>query len=372
MAKIGGFNAAVYDKFTQTSSNTTDSITGNIGNVANTTIKLPKKIALIYSDAKREYFPTQSLYETEIDVYHECENIAKYLHKMGIETVLVPGSKELPDLILANKPDMILNFAGSVRGDEALACTIPAFLRLIDIPSNGSDPLFEAITYNKYLTKKFLKSNNLPTPECQLFFNENDPLDSNLKFPLFSKLNEVHGSVDITEDAVSENEESLRKRIKFLLDRYHQPVLVEEYIDGDEVTGVVLENAPRQVFLSKKVFPGTKKYNIVTFDDQWDKDMPDYLQLDEIQYANPEIEDMVLKAFHVYKMADIGKIDIRVDKNGRPFIVDLATSPCFTAPEDQCAYAYIIGLYGISFEEILERFIINVQNRYLARRKVLN
>jgi hypothetical protein len=55
----------------------------------------------------------------------------------------------------------------------------------------------------------------VPIPNYQLFNNHNDPLNSTLRFPLISKLNEIHGSVEITDKAVSENEKDLRKDLSF-------------------------------------------------------------------------------------------------------------------------------------------------------------
>lgn len=331
----------------------------------NTKITLPKKIVLVYSDAKREYFPTEVLYITEKDVFKECQSIANYLVKMGIEPILLPGDKNLPKNILKIKPDMILNYAGSVRGEESMACTIPAYLRLVDIPSNGADPFCETLTYNKYLSKVFLKSNNIPTPECQLFYTKDDPISSNLKFPVISKLNEVHGSVEITDDAVSLDEKHLRKRIGFLIDNYSQPVIVENYIEGDEITAIVLENAPKSVFLSKAIFPNKSyKYNIVTFEDNWSEDLDPSLNHDLVPYSDSKLEALVLKAFYTYKMSHIAKFDIRLDLNGNPYIVDMASSPSFGPPEDEHAYAYIMQLYGVSFTEVLERIITNIQLSY--------
>jgi D-alanine-D-alanine ligase-like ATP-grasp enzyme len=75
-----------------------------------------------------------------------------------------------------------------------------------------------------------LQSNGVPVPNYQLFNNPNDQLNPNLRFPLISKLNEVHGSVEMNEDAISENEKHLRERLKKLMPTYDQPMLVEEYI----------------------------------------------------------------------------------------------------------------------------------------------
>lgn len=319
--------------------------------------QLPKTVAIIYSDVKREYFPTEAQWLTEKDALRDAKIIAKYLEKLQITPKLYLGNEMLPEKLRRQKPNVVINLVASVKGSEYLASTIPGVLEILDLPYTGSGILGESLSYNKFLTKKLLQQNGVPIPNYQLFNTPADVLDPTLRFPLISKLNEIHGAVEITADAVSENEKHLRERLKFLIKTYEQPVLIEEFIVGREFTAILLEGLNKKVYLGEKVFTDDKKkYVFATFEDQWlDETEGFYYQ----KYNDPLLKEYVKKAFEITKMADYAKFDVRMDSSGRYFFVDANSNPAFGPKEVDCALSNILSLYGVSFEEILKRLLLN-------------
>lgn len=317
----------------------------------------PKKIAIIYSEVKREYFPTNAQYITEKDAQRDASVIAKYVQKLNIETILLPGTPELPEKLRQYKPDMVMNLIASVRGLEYLASTIPAMLEFLDIPYTGAGILGESLSYNKFLVKKLLQQNNIPTPSYQLFNTPTDPLDPTLRFPFISKLNEIHGAVEITMDSVSENEKHLRARLKYLMNTYSQPILVEEYIVGREITAYLLEGVKKKVYLAEKIFTNPKgKYVFADFDTQW---LETENSIFYKKYDDPLLKEYVRKAFDVTRMGDYGKFDIRLDDSGRFHFLDSNSNPFFGPKEIESPMANILDMYGVGFLDILKRLLSN-------------
>lgn len=328
----------------------------------------PQKIGIIYSEVKREYFPSEAQYLTEKDAYHDAQLIAGHINKLGIKAFLYPGNPELPEKLRRDQPEMVLNLVDSVKGSEYLSSAIPAVLELLEIPYTGSGILGKSLDCNKFLVKKLLQQNGIPTPHYQLFSTANDLIDPILRFPLISKLNEIHGGVEITRKAISENEKELRERLKFLINTYQQPALVEEFIVGREITAILLEGLKKKVYLAEKVFHKSgQKYLFVTFEDQWlkSKKAPFVYQ----RYDDPILREYVKKAFEVTKVADYVKFDVRVDEAGRYFFLDCNSNPAFS-PTDT-AISSILGLYGIFFSQILKRLILNTL-RDQEDKKLLN
>src|SRR3989338_9470162 len=322
-----------------------------------TPLELPKKVAILYSDVKREYFPTEAQYLTEKDALHDAKVISSYLEKLKISVELFPGNELLPETLRKKRPDMVLNLVGSVKGNEYLSSTIPGVLEILDIPYTGAGILGESLAYNKFLVKKILQQNGVPVPNYQLFNTPNDLIDPTLRFPLISKLNEIHGSVEITKDSVSENEKHLRERLKFLISTYKQPALVEEFIVGREVTAMLLEGLNKKEYTAEKVFHAQdEKYVFATFDDQWTEGFNSFHYE---KYQDPVLSEYVKRAFDVSRMSDYGKFDIRVDQSNRYYFIDSNSNPAFGPKELDCAIANILGLYGIDFTEILKRLLLN-------------
>ena len=263
---------------------------------------------------------------------------------------------------------MAINLVGSVKGSEYLASTIPALLELLEIRYTGAGILGESLCYNKFLIKKLLEQNGVPVPRYQLFVTSTDPIDPTLRFPLISKLNEIHGAVEITKDAVSENEKHLRERLKFLIKTYEQPVLVEEFIVGREVTAILLEGLNKKVYIAEKVFKQTsEKYTFITFEAQWTSQEDVFVYQ---KYEDAVLREYVKKAFEITKMADYAKFDIRIDSSGRYFFIDANSNPAFGPKELDCALANILDLYGITFQEILKRLLLNTMRDYAGKAKL--
>lgn len=332
--------------------------------------QLPKKVGIIYSDVKREYFPTEAQYLTEKDALRDAEIIAAYLNKLGVRVSLYPGDLYLPEKLNKDRPDMVFNLVGSVKGNEYLASTIPAVMELLGIPYTGAGILGESMAYNKFLVKKLLQQIGVPLPNYQLFNTPQDPLDPTLRFPLISKLNEIHGAVEITKHAVSENEGHLRERLKFLFGTYKQPILVEEFIVGREITAILLEGLNKKVYFAEKVFhKKDEKYIFATFEDQWLENKEDAFHYQK--YFDPLLKEYVKKAFEISRMDDYGKFDIRLDSSGRYYFIDCNSNPAFGPKECSCAISYILDLYEISFSDILKRLLLNTVRDVSEKNKII-
>lgn len=325
-------------------------------------MRKPKTVAIVISDVKREYFPTEAQYITEKDAKKDAKIISKYFVRLGIKPRIYPANSFLGQRLKRDKPDMVLNLVGSVKGEEYLAASIPGVMELLEIPYTGTGILGESLSYNKFLVKKLLQQHGIPVPHYQLINKYSERLDPTLRFPLISKLNEVHGSVEITKEAISENEKHLRDRLKFLIKTYNQSVLVEEFIVGREITALIVESMHKKVYLAERIFHTNDKYVIASYDIQWrDKK---YKKSHYEKFNDSVLTEYVKKAFDVTRMEDYGKFDVRLDGSGRYYFIDSNSNPYFGPVELQADISLVLKMYGVSFLEILKRLIDNTMRQY--------
>ena len=337
---------------------------------SSTQVEVPERVGIAYSDVRRSYFPTEAQYITEKDAEQDARLIGEYLATLGISVQLHPGDANLPGRLRKNKPELVINLVDSVKGMESLASAVPGVLELLDIPYTGADILGLSLDTNKFLVKKLLQQNGVPVPYYQLFNSPEDLLDPIIRFPLISKLNAIHGSVEITREAVSENEKQLRKRLRNLIRIYKQPVLVEEFISGREITAIVLHEKKKKVYLAEKVFTHPEsKYVYLTFEDQWLTGAN--IAFHYAKYSDPLLKEYVKKAFDVIKMRDYGKFDIRLDQSGRYFFIDSNCNPALGPKELDMALSVILDLYGISFYGILKSLILNTVRDISKKERML-
>lgn len=313
-------------------------------------------ICILYSDAKRKYFPTNQQFITEEEVIHRARLIRRFLKKMGYKIKLLGGNEDLPNNLKQVKPRMVINLVDSVRGQESLCPVIPATLELLNIPYTGSGQMGLAINANKFFTKTLLEEHGVRVPKFQLFSSPHERLDRHMRFPLMVKLNEIHGSVEITQDSVVENEKKLRKRVSYLMRVYKQPILVEEFIIGREVTALIVDGVHKKLYCGERVFIDGGRYKIVSFKAAWGKE-------DEYTYRKfllpEEIKEDLKKAFDVLKMDDYARFDLRVDTSGRFYFIDANANPALGPKEAQCAFGTLLDLYHVSFRDVLRRLITN-------------
>ena len=319
-------------------------------------LPLPKKVAILYSDVKREYFTSEEMYLSEegADVY--AGQVAKYVAKMGIDVLTIAGDDHMATNLQKYNPDMAINLIDSVRGQSTLGSSVPGVLEILHIPYTGAGTLGWALGTNKFLMYQLLQSSGVPVPTHQLVNSSSDMIDPELRYPLFPKLNYEHSSIGIATDSICKNEKELRAKLKDLFTTYKQPVLIDEFIAGIEVTASVLDGLNTKVYaVQRKVGAGGTE-DVVTFDKKW----RDWLDMSYIKYEDPILKNYVKQAFDILKMSDYARIDIRIDAAGRYYFIDPNANPFFGPPQETHAtFSMILDMYGVSFEETLKRMFVN-------------
>jgi D-alanine-D-alanine ligase len=332
---------------------------------------LPQKVAIIYSDVKRAYFPTEVSYMTEKLAYQEADIIGKIVERIGSKVYLVAGGPKLSHDLARIKPDLVINFVTSLYGCDYLAPAAIGVLEMMGVPYTGTGILGESLGYNKFLTKKLLEQNGIPVPRYQLFTKWTDPIDPHLRYPIITKLNEIHGGVEIDVHAVSENEKQLRQRLKFLITTYPDAsVLAEEFIVGKEIDALIFEGSNTKVYLAESLIkkPLTK-YVYKYFELQWDEEhYKENIQF--VKYRDPILNEYAKKAFDILDMADYARFDVRQDASGRYYFIDANSNPQFGPAYDNSVVGIIFDLYGIDFTQVVKRLLINTIRNAKGKKKL--
>ncbi|MCI0410346.1 MAG: hypothetical protein L0191_17590, partial [Acidobacteria bacterium] len=177
----------------------------------------------------------------ELDSRRNAEDYANAIRELGHEVVAFEGDANLPLKLAEHPVDICFNTCEGFRGDSREA-QVPAILEMIGVPYTASKVLALAVTLDKAMTKRVLAYHGLPTPRFQEFHDPRQPLDPGLLdrleagVPLFVKPNREGTGIGIYGDSVIRTEAALREKVAYLLRAYTEPVLVEEYVEGRDVT----------------------------------------------------------------------------------------------------------------------------------------
>lgn len=233
------------------------------------------------------------------------------------------------------KPDIVFNMAEGLRG-ESRESYIPAVLEMLDIPYTGSGPLTLAVALNKALTHQVLCVNGIPSPSFQVFTRVDEKINRNLEFPLVVKPLSEGSSKGVRSNSLVKDEESLRSQVSWVIKTYSQPALVEEFLPGREFTVGLIGNDDPTVLpifeiLIDKLPSGANP--LYSYEAKWVWDVPEKpldifcCPADIPVDLEKEIRYIAVEAFQVLNCRDVCRIDMRLDGNGEPRVLEVNPLP---------------------------------------------
>jgi len=328
-------------------------------NIDTDALKKIKLVAVAYSFVDKDRFPNEEAYKAEAEVEERAQEVLEEIEKLGLEGKGYPGDQYLLTNLLVDRPDVIVNLVDTVRGKDKLASAIPAFLEYANIPFTGCGVTGMVIGSNRHLFKELLDYNKIPTPEYKFIRDLRSNTPPLFEPPYIVKLNESGGSMGIDNRAVKETVAQVLKKVEDLQGDYKIPVLVEKFIDGREITGIVFEDGKtRHVFLAEKKFrikaDGKHEYTSI---ESYDNPNAAKYQLVE-EELEKKVSELCAKAFEILRFSDYAKFDIRVDEKDRtPYFIDCNPNTAL-GPGDQ-PMTQVMQLHGIGFGDILASLLSN-------------
>jgi D-alanine-D-alanine ligase len=295
-------------------------------------------------------------FQEEFDSPTTVEAVAEVLRGLGHEVDLLGDGRPLLERLLADPPEFVFNFAeghGIARSREA---RVPAVLEMLGIPYSGSDPLTLAATLDKDCAKRLVASAGVAVPRgCVVL--PGDDLDSlrwapSLPFPAIVKPAWEGSSKGIRGKCVVDSPDELADAAGILLAQ-RQPVLVEEFVPGEELTVGIVGNDPPEVVGILRVLPrqATERfvYSLEVKRD-WRRlvsyECPARLPADWLG----AVEEAALRAYRVLGCRDVSRVDLRL-RDGMPYFLEVNPLPGLN-PETS-DLVILARLAGWSYEKLI-------------------
>jgi D-alanine-D-alanine ligase len=296
----------------------------------------------------------------EFDRKETIQEIQSAIESDGHTTVFVPADANLPYALAHIRPDICFNISEGIYGD-AREAQIPALLELLRIPYTASRVLTNAVSLDKTMTKRIWRDKGLPTAAFQEFVTGDEPLANDLEFPLFIKPASEGTGMGMDAGSIVSDEVTLRRRVKWVIENYHQAALVEDYLPGREFTVAVMGRqdaanfSPHphlyghdgfhrfpllEVDSTVSVTPGIYGHSAKTLH-TGDAGVPQFICPATVEEPLASIlNDLAIKAHNAINATDVSRVDIRLDKNGMPRLMEINTLPGLTRGfSDLCVIA---------------------------------
>jgi D-alanine-D-alanine ligase len=348
-------------------------------------MKTDKKILICYNSPasifpvyngkpSQDNLPLNDLSETGF--IQNINKIKKVLQSSftTVETLAVDSNvQRIVSRINKFSPDAIFNFVESVEGISSYEYCTAGLFELLGFEYTGNSPFCLGNCLNKERTKNILRSFKIRTPKSVILNSLKRPNGNgfrkfDLKYPVILKLLNEDASIGISEYSVVNKPEELKKQFEFLFETYKQEIIAEEFIDGRELNIAILGDVVLPV--SEIDFTGLPENlpKIVTYDGKW--------IAESVYYANTKpkcpaeldtklkkkLTAIALEAFHALSCRDYARIDIRVDKSGKPYVIEVNPNPDIS---EDSGFARAAAAKGITYTELLT----TIANFAIKRRK---
>jgi D-alanine-D-alanine ligase len=304
----------------------------------------------------------------EYDSPATIEYIRKALEGAGHSVINLGGGTEFIHNILQETVDIVFNIAegrGNYRSRES---QVPAILEMLDIPYTGSDPECLAICLDKPLTKKLVALEGIPTPEWRVINNKKELEETSwdgFPFPAIAKPAYEGSSKGVHGKSLIDTEAQVYDIVGELLNVYEQPVMVEQFIDGDEVTVGVLGNSPHKIIVGMMRILPRKHGGRFVYSVEVKRDWRNLVDYEAPANLKAEIQKQMVKnsfkTFEVMGCRDFARIDFRVSKDGIPYMLEINPLPGLGDYSDLIIMALKLGwshegLIVAVFNAALERY----------------
>jgi D-alanine-D-alanine ligase len=253
-------------------------------------------------------------------------------------------------------------------GSRSREAHVPAVCEMLGVAYTHSDPLTLAVTLDKELTKRIAASHGIATAPSCLINHVDEVLERSFPpFPLIAKPNREGSSMGIRRRSLCRDRDTLLRQVDVLLANYRQPVLVESFLPGAEVTVAVMGNgaaavvvgameiAPRCGEAAEFIYGVETKRNYLA---EVDYHVPPRLSASTLRV----IDDAALAAYQALGCRDIARIDMRLDGEGRPHLLEVNALPGLDPVRSDVPI--LCGRLGVPYARLVDRIVRHAVDRW--------
>lgn len=318
-------------------------------------------------DLKEDYlkagFSTSEV--MEFDDEETIIGLEDALFQLGHQVERVGNGRELAlRLAKGDRWDLVFNIAEGLKGRSREA-QVPAVCELFAQPYTFSDPLTCALTLDKALTKRVVRDRGLPTAPFEVVSTKEEAAAVSLPMPLFLKPVAEGSSKGVTGRSLVKEREELVTTYQLLREQFQQPVLVETFLPGRELTVGIVGNGSnsRVVGVMEVIFTDqaeTSAYTSLNKDEYLER--VSYRLLIDAESVPAQAKQLALDVYHTLSCRDAARVDLRCDANGVLQFLEINPLPGLHHIRSDLV---IMGrLDGVSYTEIIAEIVESAWQRY--------
>src|SRR5262245_4980672 len=288
----------------------------------------------------------------EFDSIETIDAIDDSLTYLGCRTDRIGSIRQLTNRLAAgDRWDLVFNIAEGLHG-FGRESQVPAVLDAYEIPYTFSDPLALSLTLHKGMAKHVARDLGVLTPDFAVVESPADLEAVDLPFPVFVKPVATGTSMGVDAGSTVHDMEALNRRSIYLLERFRQPVLIERYLPGREMTvGIVgTGREARALGAMEVLLRPTADQGVYSYGNK-----AQYLDRVRYRLADDEVGaqacDVALGVWRGFGCRDAGRVDVRCDEQGRVNFIEV--NPLAGLHPIDADLVILCGLIGVSYRQLI-------------------
>lgn len=300
-------------------------------------------------------------------------HVVSTLRDLGYEVSILgvhDDAGAVVDGLRKQSPDLVFNLTEEFRGDRRQDRNLAALLELLGVPFTGSGALGLSLCRNKSLCKQLLNLHHIRVPgfvviPARKFLR----LPADLNYPLVVKPVYEDGSVGISNASRVMTPAALAERARLVHERWRQPAIAEEYIEGRELYVTVLGNERRRVLPPREFFRDPDNGDgplMATYRVKWDDAYQEkwnirfgFAMLDEA--LTVKLNRICKRTCRILQVHDYARIDLRITPGGRIYILEVNPNPDIAYGEEVAESA---ERAGIAYPALLQKIVRMAMRRH--------
>jgi D-alanine-D-alanine ligase len=290
------------------------------------------------------------------------------LERAGHRARFLGYGEAMLDAIRARRPDLVFNFAEGIGG-RCRATHVPASLEMLGIPYTHADPLCLAVSQEKAIAKRLVQSYGVRTPRFAVVEDLAQLSELSLTFPVFAKPVGEGSSMGIQADSRVDSLDELRPLGRRLLSLYREPVLIEEFCPGAEFSvGILGTGRSARVLGASSITPVAVSSDRFVYSRALKEtaDWSAHLRIECPPRCAPsvraDVERVALEAYRALECRDVGRVDVRLDGEGRASFLELNPLPGISPGFSDLTL--IAAGMGVTYPALIESIVNEARARY--------
>ncbi len=298
-------------------------------------------------------------WKMEFDVVSHLEDMGHQVRKVGVKDDLGVIRQAVQDFA----PQIVFNLMESFSEIGVFDQNVVSYLELTKTPYTGCNPRGLMLSRDKALARTLLAYHRIPAPEFAVVRMGQVPrLQKKRPYPLIVKSLTQEASIGISQASIVEDEAALRERVKFIHQSIGTDAIIERYIDGRELYVGVLGNFRLRVLpvwemnfakmpeRAHRIASERVKWNDAYREKYGIMTGPADLPADIVQ----RVQRLGKRVFRTLDLSGYARIDLRLDAEGRVYVLEANPNPQLAYGED---FAEAAEHVGISYEALLQHIL---------------